>query len=110
MVFLGNPAAAGAGLTLHRSRIAVYESRRGTGGTLPPVAGTKSTVVGKTARWSYVTLLCRGTLEEAEYERLLDKADRQADLLGDPPAVRPTRNVLLNDLLALRSLLANGSP
>ena len=26
MLFLGNPAAAGAGLTLHRSRVAIYES------------------------------------------------------------------------------------
>ena len=26
MIFLGNPAAAGAGLTLHRARIAIYES------------------------------------------------------------------------------------
>jgi SNF2 family DNA or RNA helicase len=26
MLFIGNPAAAGAGLTLHRARFAVYES------------------------------------------------------------------------------------
>jgi SNF2 family DNA or RNA helicase len=105
MIFLGNPAAAGAGLTLHRARIAIYESfsnqaahfmqsldrihRRGQG---RPV--------------EYFALLCRGTLEEIEYQRILDKTDAQADLLGDPTPERPTRQLMLAELLDAQTRFA----
>jgi SNF2 family DNA or RNA helicase len=98
MIFVGNPAAAGAGLTLHRARIAVYESfsnqaahfmqsldrihRRGQGRDV-----------------EYVALLCRDTIELIDYRRLLAKTDSQAELLGDPVDVRPTRTSMLSELL-----------
>jgi SNF2 family DNA or RNA helicase len=97
-IFLGNPAAAGAGLTLHRAALAIYESfsnqaahfmqsldrihRRGQGRDV-----------------EYLVLLCRGSVEEPEYERILRKVDLQADLLGDPEPYRPTRDVLLEEML-----------
>lgn len=109
MVFVGNPAAAGAGLTLHRSRVAVYESL-GTQAAHFLQSLDRIHRRGQTREVEYVTLLCRGTLEEAEYVRLLDKADRQADLLGDPPSQRPTRTLLLDDLLVLRSILKAHAP
>ncbi|MFD2348685.1 helicase-related protein [Nonomuraea ferruginea] len=84
MVFLGNPAAAGAGLTLHRSRIAVYESLSNQAAhylqSLDRIHRR-----GQAREVEYITLLCEGTIEEPEYNRLLTKAQTQAELLGDPP-------------------------
>src|SRR5205085_12106594 len=90
MLFVGNPAAAGAGLTLHRARVAVYES---LGAQAAHFLQSLDRIHrrGQERPVEYVALLCSGTLEEPEYARLLEKADRQADLLGDPPAGRPTR-------------------
>jgi SNF2 family DNA or RNA helicase len=109
MIFLGNPAAAGAGLTLHRSRVAVYES---LGNQAAHFLQSLDRIHrrGQEREVEYVTLLCRGTLEELEYVRLLDKADRQADLLGDPSATRTTRTLLLDELLTLRALLRAETP
>lgn len=106
MLFVGNPAAAGAGLTLHRSRFAIYESfsnqaahylqsldrihRRGQGREV-----------------EYMHLLTTDSLERAEYRRLLDKADTQADLLGDGGPDRVTRAILLEELLSSRTMSGN---
>lgn len=97
-VFLGNPAAAGAGLTLHSARYAVYESLSNQAAhylqSLDRIHRR-----GQERDVHYVTLLARGTLEETEYARLRQKADSQADLLGDPPVRLPTRRMLLEELL-----------
>lgn len=101
MVFLGNPAAAGAGLTLHRANVAVYESLSNQAAhflqSLDRIHRR-----GQQRPVRYVTLLAEGSIEEAEYRRLLEKADRQADLLGDHAEPRLTRSVLLAELLADR--------
>lgn len=105
MVFLGNPAAAGAGLTLHRSRIAVYESLSNQAAhflqSLDRIHRR-----GQNREVQYITLLADGTIEADEYQGLLDKADRQAALLGDGASPRPTRRLLLDQLLAARPDLA----
>ncbi|GAB3332588.1 DEAD/DEAH box helicase [Micromonospora halotolerans] len=102
MVFLGNPAAAGAGLTLHRARVAVYESLSNQAAhylqSLDRIHRR-----GQARDVEYITLLCEGTIEEPEYDRLLTKAQTQADLLGDPPDPQPTRVLLLEELLKLRA-------
>lgn len=109
MIFLGNPAAAGAGLTLHRSRIAVYESLSNQAAhflqSLDRIHRR-----GQERPVDYITLLAASTIEPGEYEGLLDKADRQAALLGDGAAPRPTRRLLLDQLLASRPDLADPSP
>jgi SNF2 family DNA or RNA helicase len=101
MVFVGNPAAAGAGLTLHRSNVAVYESLSNQAAhflqSLDRIHRR-----GQTRPVSYVALLAEGSLEEAEYRRLLEKADRQADLLGDRSEPRTTRSMMLDELLVDR--------
>ena len=101
MVFVGNPAAAGAGLTLHRSNVAVYESLSNQAAhflqSLDRIHRR-----GQERPVRYITLLAEGSLEEAEYRRLLDKADRQADLLGDHAEPRLTRSMLLDELLVGR--------
>jgi len=105
-VFVGNPAAAGAGLTLHAARIAVYESMSNQAAhflqSLDRIHRR-----GQEREVEYLTLLCSGTIEETEYARLLEKADRQADLLGDTPDPRPTRAVLLDELLAANKRVAS---
>lgn len=97
-IFLGNPAAAGAGLTLHSARYAVYESLSNQAAhylqSLDRIHRR-----GQDRDVRYVMLLARGTVEEVEYARLRNKADAQADLLGDPPAEAPTRRMMLADLL-----------
>lgn len=99
-IFLGNPAAAGAGLTLHAARFAIYQSLSNQAAhflqSLDRIHRR-----GQDREVEYITLLCTGTIEELEYSRLLQKADRQADLLGDPPDPRPTRTVLINELVGL---------
>jgi SNF2 family DNA or RNA helicase len=98
-LFVGNPAAAGAGLTLHRARIAVYESLSNQAAhflqSLDRIHRR-----GQTRPVEYLILLCNQTLEEVEYRRLLGKADVQSDLLGDVQEARPTRTAMLADLLA----------
>lgn len=102
-IFLGNPAAAGAGLTLHSARYAVYESLSNQAAhylqSLDRIHRR-----GQNRDVRYVTLLARGTVEEVEYARLRQKADAQAVLLGDPPAQAPTRRTMLADLLPLRDV------
>ncbi len=98
-IFLGNPAAAGAGLTLHRARIAVYESLSNQAAhymqSLDRIHRR-----GQTADVEYVVLVSRDTLEEAEYERLQRKSAGQRALLGDPPDSSLSRNAMLRELLA----------
>jgi SNF2 family DNA or RNA helicase len=104
-IFLGNPAAAGAGLTLHSARYAVYESLSNQAAHyLQSLDRIHRRGQGRDVR--YVTLLARGTVEEVEYGRLRQKADAQGDLLGDPPAQAPTRRVMLADLLPRRDVPA----
>ena len=104
MLFLGNPAAAGAGLTLHRAAVAVYESFSNQAAhfmqSLDRIhrRGQERTV-------EYVVLLCDGSVEEDEYKRILAKVDSQADLLGDPVPHRPTRTMMIDELLAARRRL-----
>lgn len=101
-VFLGNPAAAGAGITLHSARIAIYESFSNQAAHFMQSLD-RIHRRGQERDVSYVVLLCEGTIEETEYDRLLHKADRQADILGDPAPERPTRSILLAELLDARS-------
>ncbi|MCZ8391588.1 DEAD/DEAH box helicase [Achromobacter xylosoxidans] len=81
-IFVANPAAAGAGLTLHSARIAVYESMSNQAAhylqSLDRIHRR-----GQERSVEYVILLCRDTIEEAEYQRLLNKEASAQELLGD---------------------------
>jgi SNF2 family DNA or RNA helicase len=104
LVFLGNPAAAGAGLTLHRAAIAIYESFSNQAAHFMQSLD-RIHRRGQERDVEYLVLLCGGSLEEAEYARILSKVGQQADLLGDPEAAFPTREVLLTELLESRERL-----
>ena len=96
-LFVANPAAAGAGLTLHRARLAVYESMSNQAAhylqSLDRVHRR-----GQGREVEYVVLLCQDTLEVTEYERLLDKQRMAGDLLGDAVSRPVTRESFLADL------------
>lgn len=100
MLFVGNPAAAGAGLTLHRSRFAIYESMSNQAAhylqSLDRIHRR-----GQAREVQYLILLAESTLEEKEYQRLLQKQHAAHDLLGDPTTQQPiSRQAMLSDLLS----------
>lgn len=98
MLFVGNPAAAGAGLTLHRARHAVYESMSNQAAhylqSLDRIHRR-----GQTRPVEYHVLLADGTIEASEYERLLQKEAAAQKLLGDEVEPAQTREGLLAELL-----------
>src|SRR5262249_45216186 len=82
MLFVANPAAAGAGLTLHRARVAVYESMSNQAAHyLQSIDRIHRK--GQTRAVEYVILLCNNTIEVREYERLTEKESAAGELLGD---------------------------
>jgi SNF2 family DNA or RNA helicase len=97
MLFIGNPAAAGAGLTLHRARHAIYESMSNQAAhylqSLDRIHRR-----GQSRDVQYHVLLAAGTIEAAEYERLLHKEAAAQDLLGDEVSAPMTREGFLADL------------
>jgi len=96
-IFVGNPAAAGAGLTLHAARVAIYESLSNQAAhhmqSLDRIHRR-----GQARDVTYLTLLARDTIEQGEYDRLLTKAQRQGVLLGDPSNTPVSRTAFLADL------------
>lgn len=97
MLFVGNAGAAGAGLTLHRARLAVYESMSNQAAHfLQSIDRIHRR--GQEQEVEYAVLLCEGSLEEGEFERLLTKESRSRDLLGDPGGAPLTRNSMLTEL------------
>lgn len=104
MVFVANPAAAGAGLTLHRARVAIYESLSNQAAhylqSLDRIHRR-----GQERDVEYVVILCDGTLEVSEYDRLVQKEQAAQDLLGDNVEVPLTRETFLADVREAAALL-----
>lgn len=104
MLFVANPAAAGAGLTLHRARFAVYESMSNQAAhylqSLDRIHRR-----GQERDVEYFVLLCEGTIEVSEYERLTGKERAAQSLLGDRAEQPMTRDAMLEEVLAASRLL-----
>ena len=104
MVFVANPAAAGAGLTLHRARFAIYESLSNQAAhylqSLDRIHRR-----GQSHDVEYVVMLCEGTLEVSEYERLVAKEQAAQELLGDRVDTPITRETFLADVHEAAALL-----
>ena len=100
MLFVGNPAAAGAGLTLHRARYAVYESMSNQAAhylqSLDRIHRR-----GQQRPVEYLILICDETIESLEYERILRKESAAQALLNDDVIEPLTRETFLTDLLGL---------
>lgn len=103
-LFVANPAAAGAGLTLHAARFAVYESMSNQAAhylqSLDRVHRR-----GQERDVEYFVLLCERTIEVNEYERLTGKERAAQSLLGDVVEPPLTREAMLAEVLAASRLL-----
>jgi SNF2 family DNA or RNA helicase len=103
-IFLGNPAAAGAGLTLHRARLAIYVSLSNQAAHfLQSIDRIHRR--GQTRDVELMALLCDESIELIEFDRLRDKAESQRALLGDTDTGTLERETFLDDLLLARALL-----
>jgi len=107
MLFVGNPAASGAGITLHRARYAVYESMSQQAAhylqSLDRIHRR-----GQERDVEYLFLLCEDSLEVLEYERLLEKEENAQELLGDPAYDRRTRETFLEEAEQAARLFKEG--
>jgi SNF2 family DNA or RNA helicase len=103
-LFIGNPAAAGAGLTLHRARVAVYESLSNQGAhylqSLDRIHRR-----GQQREVEYFVLLADRTIELVEYDRLTRKERAAQELLRDDFAPPLSRQAMLAELIAAQQLL-----
>ena len=96
MLFLGNPAAAGAGITLTAAKHAVYESLSNQGAHyLQSIDRIHRR--GQTRDVEYHVLLCADSLDVGNYAKLVEKERGAADLLGDD-APRLSRQRFIEDL------------
>lgn len=104
-ILVANPAAAGAGLTLHSARIAIYESLSNQAAhylqSLDRIHRR-----GQTRDVEYLVLLCDGTIEVQEYDRLIRKERAAQDLLGDQVSAPVTRESFLADARAAVEFLS----
>lgn len=96
-VFLGNAAAAGAGITLTAARHAIYESFSNQAAHYMQSVD-RIHRRGQTRDVFIHVLLGHNTIEEVEFERILDKERSSRDLLGDIYEEPITREQFLADL------------
>lgn len=82
-ICVANPAAAGAGITLHAASDAVYVSFSNQAAHFLQSLDRIHRRGQKAENVNYHLLVCRGTIEETEVQRLRDKEVRQHELLGD---------------------------
>ncbi len=83
MLFVGNPAAAGAGITLHAAHDAVYISYSNQAAHYLQSLDRIHRRGQVADEVNYYLLICKDTIEETEVVRLRGKEIRQHDLLGD---------------------------
>lgn len=96
MLFIANPAAAGAGLNLQSARFAIYESMSNQAAhylqSLDRIHRR-----GQNRNVEYLILICENTLEQHEYDRLVAKELTAQQLLGDD-IVPISRKSILHEL------------
>lgn len=96
-LFVANPAAAGAGLTLHSARYAVYESFTNQAAqylqSLDRIHRR-----GQSREVEYFVLLADETIEATEFDALVLKEERARDLLRDVVPEPVTRTQFLDEL------------
>lgn len=82
-LFIGNPAAAGAGITLHSAYDAVYVSYSNQAAHYLQSLDRIHRRGQKSKEVNYYLLVCEHTIEETEVLRLRQKELQQSSLLGD---------------------------
>lgn len=98
-LFVGNAAAAGAGITLIAAHHAIYESFSNQAAHYMQSVD-RIHRRGQRHDVTYYVLLTRGTIEEREFDRILEKERRGRDLLGDRYEEPMTRERFLTELEA----------
>lgn len=83
MLFFGNPAAAGAGITLHAAYDAIYVSYSNQAAHYLQSLDRIHRRGQVSDQVNYYLLVCKGTVEETEIIRLRGKEMQQHELLGD---------------------------
>ena len=97
-VFVGNPAAAGAGITLHKAKTSIYLSYSNQAAHYMQSLD-RTHRRGQTAdSVEYLFLVAKDTIEVKEIKRLIEKQGQQSNLLGDPEEERLELAEILNDL------------
>jgi SNF2 family DNA or RNA helicase len=97
-VFLGNAAAAGAGITLTAAHHAIYESFSNQAAHYMQSVD-RIHRRGQIAQVLSHILIARETIEDREYARLTEKERAGRELLGDNYSETITRDRFLSDLL-----------
>lgn len=82
-MFIGNPAAAGAGITLHAAYDAIYVSYSNQAAHYLQSLDRIHRRGQISDHVNYYLLACKGTIEETEISRLRQKEVQQHNLLGD---------------------------
>lgn len=83
LLFIGNPSAAGAGITLHASYDAVYLSYSNQAAPYLQSLDRIHRRGQKSEHVNYYLIACQNTIEETEIRRLRQKEVSQHELLGD---------------------------
>lgn len=97
-LFVGNPAAAGAGITLHKAKTSIYLSYSNQAAHYMQSLD-RTHRRGQTAdSVEYIFLVAKDTIELKEIKRLIDKQGQQSTLLGDAETERLELTEILNEL------------
>lgn len=103
MLMVANPAAAGAGVTLHRARYAIYESMSNQAAhylqSLDRIHRR-----GQTRDVEYLMLICDRSIEVSEFARLRQKENDAKEMLMDETTPPMTRELFMRDLLSAAEL------
>ena len=83
MLFIANPSAAGAGITLHAAYDAVYISYTNQVAHVLQSFDRIHRRGQQSSEVNYYLLVCAGTIEEHEVRRLRAREKQQQELLGD---------------------------
>lgn len=98
MLFIGNPSAAGAGITLHAAYDAVYISYSNQAAHYLQSLDRIHRRGQVSDEVNYYLLICKDTIEETEIQRLRAKEIRQHELLGDQITWPATLDDALSEL------------
>ena len=98
MLFVGNPAAAGSGITLHAAYDAVYLSYSSQAAHYLQSLDRIHRRGQVSDEVNYHILVCKNTIEETEIVRLRGKEVRQHGLLGDQVIFPSTLDEALAEL------------
>jgi SNF2 family DNA or RNA helicase len=82
-IFVGNPAAAGAGITLHKASTAIYLSYSNQAAHYMQSIDRIHRRGQIANEVNYFFLVGKNTIESKEVKRLIEKQERQNSLLGD---------------------------